>query len=406
MSSQPSPSSTREAPSVPPWGPLRALATGWRPLIDPAGPASRVLTIVLAVIAGTTALLHVPALSVWTPGVDLEIPLRAAERWVSGGQPYLASSFSITWGPNLPFLYPPWVLPLLAPLTGLPQQPILYGWLLLSGGAAVWACRRLSIPWYGLPFVLAWPPFAEGLVTGNIQVVQFAAFAALFYLPGAAWSPRPRRLEAEDDAVNGLLAAGVGAMKYTQLVPLAFLVARPPRAVMVGVVALAAVVLAFLSFTGIGPYWAWLAQLERAANPAWPLVGSPLSSFIGRPLSLVAAAIAVLGVLFVSGPDAGAWVGIALLVAAPSVHGYTMLFLMPALLTIRRDLALVLALAIGTYIPPLWWVSIAIAAATLAASGRIPDLRQPIRSVAGARGRERAGEPPARGEEESGAAAA
>jgi len=34
----------------------------------------------------------------------------------------------------------------------------------------------------------------------------------------------------------------------------------------------------------------------------------------------------------VRGRDAGAWVGIALLVVAPSVHGYGMLFLLPPIL--------------------------------------------------------------------------
>ena len=45
-------------------------------------------------------------------GVDLEIPLRAAARWAAGGEPYLASSFQLDFGPELPFLYPPFLLPL------------------------------------------------------------------------------------------------------------------------------------------------------------------------------------------------------------------------------------------------------------------------------------------------------
>jgi len=50
---------------------------------------------------------------------------------------------------------------------------------------------------------------------------------------------------------------------------------------------------------------------------------------------------------FVRGRDAGAWAGIAMVVGAPSVHGHGhrhgMLFLLPTLSPLRRDLALLLA---------------------------------------------------------------
>jgi hypothetical protein len=90
---------------------------------------------------------------------------------------------------------------------------------------------------------------------------------------------------------------------------------------------------------------------------------------------MAAAVVAVLAVLLVRGRDAGAWVGIALLVAAPSIHGYGMLFLLPAILILRRDLAIVLAIAVATYNPGLWWIAIAVAGGALAASYRFPMLR-------------------------------
>jgi hypothetical protein len=52
-----------------------------------------------------------------------------------------------------------------------------------------------------------------------------------------------------------------------------------------------------------------------------------------------------------------------------------MLFLLPALLVLRRDLAITLAILIARYNPYTWWVSIAVAAASLAASNRFPALR-------------------------------
>ena len=50
------------------------------------------LTLVYAVIALVSDLRHL--LFVYPFGVDLEIPLRAAERWRSGSEPYLASAFA------------------------------------------------------------------------------------------------------------------------------------------------------------------------------------------------------------------------------------------------------------------------------------------------------------------------
>ena len=57
-------------------------------------------------------------LLVYPFSVDLEIPLRAAQRWIDGGQPYLASAFTAPPGATQPFLYPPFILllALIAPL--------------------------------------------------------------------------------------------------------------------------------------------------------------------------------------------------------------------------------------------------------------------------------------------------
>ena len=164
-------------------------------------------------------------------------------------------------------------------------------------------------------------------------------------------------------------------MKYTQVLPLVWLLRPRFRAVIFGGIAMAAIIVAMLPFTGFGLYRDWLDQLSRAADPSWAAAGGPLAFVIGRPLALVATVAAVLALLFVRGRDAGAWVGIALLVAAPSIHGYGMLFLLPALLTIRRDLAISMAVLVARYNIYGWWVSIAVAAIALAASNRYPALR-------------------------------
>ena len=370
---------------------VRSRSQDWaavvRSVFTQSSPANRQLTRGLAALLVFVIVISLPSFLTWVPGVDLEIPLRAASRWSAGGQPYLASSFAETSGPGLPYLYPPWLLPLLVPIASLPRTMVLAAWLAFDTAVAVWTCRRLSVPWRAVPLVLLWPPFAEGLVTGNVQVIQLAAFAALFFVPGRSWELRPRLLDRPSerpgarprtlagDALDGLLAAGVGALKYTQLLPLAWLMRPRPRAAIIGGVALAAVAVAMLPFTGTALYRDWLDQLGRAADPSWAAAGAPLALLVGRPLATAAAVAAVGAIFFVRGRDSGAWVGIALLVAAPSIHGYGMLFLLPTLLVLRRDLAITLAILIARYNPYAWWVSIAVAAAALAASNRFPALR-------------------------------
>ena len=113
--------------------------------------------------------------------VDLEIPLRAAERWMAGLPPYQADAFLTEPGATSPFLYPPYLLPLLAVLAELPREVVSVAWVGLLAFVAVAACRRLAIPWPWMPFVLAWPPFSEGIFGGNVQVVVFGAFVFLFW---------------------------------------------------------------------------------------------------------------------------------------------------------------------------------------------------------------------------------
>jgi len=359
-----------------------------RSIFAQGSPANRQLTAGMAELLVLANLLYLTVfLPTWPLGVDLEIPLRAVSRWSEGGQPYLASAFTLPSGPGLPYLYPPWLLPLLVPIASLPRTIVLVFWLAFVAAVAVWACRRFSVPWWAVPLMFLWPPFAEGLATGNVQVIQLAAFAGLFYVPGRSWELRPRLLAGRNenresrpqplgrDVLDGVLAAGVGAFKYTQLLPLVWLLRPRARAAIIGAAALVAVAVATLPFTGIGIYRDWLDQLARAADPSWSLAGNPLAFVVGRPLATAAALAAVAAMFFVRGRDAGAWVGIALLVAAPSVHGYGMLFLLPTLLLLRRDLAIFLAFLIAGYSLYAWWISIAVAAVSLAASNRYPALR-------------------------------
>lgn len=350
-------------------------------LLDQRGTANRRLTIAIAIACGGLALARVEALRAAFPfGIDLDIPLRAAAHWSSGAPVYPPSAMHVQYGLDLPFLYPPFLLPLLSPISSLPRDPVLYAWLGVCLLAAVWTCRRLGIPWIAVPCLLAWPPFGEGLIVGNVQILLFAAFVTVFYEPGDG-APEQRDLRPGRDLPNGLLAAVVGALKVAQALPVLYLARRRFRAAFLGVASLGIVALATLPWTGLGIYGDWLAQLQRAADPAWTVGGASLSRGLGIPDTIPIAAGIVLA-LALRGRDSAAWLGIVLIIATPSVHGYTFLFLLPALLTLRRDIAIpvgALFLIPNTQLP---WVAILIAACLLMASLRWAWLRAPRRSDA------------------------
>ncbi len=325
----------------------------------------------LCLIAGRYVILEFPA------GIDFEIPLRAASRWVAGGEPYPPSAMLVTGGPDLPFLYPPYVLPFLAPIAGLPRDFVTGIWLMLGAAAAVWTCRRLGIPWLAIPCVMAWPPFSEALVTGNVQILSFAAFVALLYEP-ADGGARQRTFVPSHDVFNGLLAGAIGVLKVAQMLPVLYLLRRRRRAALISVAALAMLTIALLPLTGVPVYGDWLAQLRRAADPSWTIGGVALGRSVGVPdIVLVACGIAL--ALSVRGRDAAAWLGVAMLVATPSVHGYTFLFLVPGLLTIRRDFSFVIAaMYLGNYHTDTWWLGWLLVVCCLIAANRWPWIRAAV----------------------------
>lgn len=326
-------------------------------LLDRRSRANRWLTVGLGVLVGGACLWGLPAqIGAFPAGNDIELPLRAASHWVNGGQAYPASAMLVLRGPDLPFLYPPFLLPLLAPIAALPRDVVTVVWLAMCAVCAAWTCRRLAIPWLAIPFLLAWPPFAEGLIVGNVQILCFAAFAALFY-EGRDRALRPRAFLPSHDAINGLLAAAIGVFKVSQLLPGLYLARRRLRAAVVVTAVIVVWAAATLPLTSVTIYGDWLAQLQRAADPAWDIGGVALGRLFGIP-SLLLTAVGIAMALTIRGRDSAAWLGIALIVAAPNAHGYTFLFLLPGLLTIRRDLAIVLAtLFLGVYHGYAWWLA-------------------------------------------------
>ena len=303
-------------------------------------------------------------------GVDLEIPLRAAERWLAGGDPYPASAFSAPSGPDLPFLYPPFVLPIIAPLTLLPRALVSVAWAILLTGLAYLSARRLGFGPIVAGAVLLWPPYLEALLGGNIQILLFTAYAVLMHREGRQLDPADHERPA---AVDGLLGAFVGALKVSQVHAWVYVLRRRPAAAAIGLVAFALLAVVTLPAVGIHTWFDWLSQAGRSGDPSWPYIGAPLSIFVGQPIAIVLTVLSVLAVFVVPPRRASAWIGILSLVGAPSLHMFGLLFLLPAMRLVRREIGLVAAILVATYVASFIWVAIVLVAWSLAAMDRWPN---------------------------------
>ena len=312
-------------------------------------------------------------LTSYAPYVDAEIPLRAAERWMAGGQPYLASSFAAPPGYDLPFLYPPFVLPLVAPLTLLPRAIVWTVWFGVCLAAGLFAVRRLGFRWRWVPLVLLWPPFAEAIIGGNVQIVLFAAYVTLFWASrGARRTETSHDSRAPVEARDGVLAAIIPFLKASQPHALVALLRIRPRAAVTGTALLAGVVVATLPLTGLGLWRAWLVQLGRAANPAWAIGGASLTQGLPPVAGGVVLGATIVACMLLPRRRLGEWAGVLSVLGAPSLRMFDLQFCLPAMVEIRREIALVAAILVATYTLPGLWGGIALVAIALAAAEHYP----------------------------------
>ena len=344
------------------------------------GPNRLLRAFLWAAAAGESLIGVRDLLAGYPPFVDIEIPLRAAERWLAGGQPYLASAFEATPGYDLPFLYPPFVLPLVAPLTFLPREVVFLAWLALCVGTALWTVRRCGVPWAVAPLLLLWPPFAEAILGGNVQLLLVGAFVALFFGRSVRpWTPVPRDPAAagRPAVVDGVLGAAIPAFKLSQPHAWVALLRRRPEAALAGFGVFVALALVTLPSVGIDAWVAWVEQLQRAGDPAWSIAGASLASGMPAFVGLAIAAGTVLLCLVVPVPRLGAWTGILTVIGAPSLRMFGVLFALPAMLTVRREAALLAAALIATYTLQGLWMGLFLVLGTLLAAERYPTLREP-----------------------------
>jgi hypothetical protein len=179
---------------------------------------------------------------------------------------------------------------------------------------------------------------------------------------------------------DGVLATITPALKLTQPHAWAALLRRRPAAALLGLCVAAAVAIATLPLVGVGAWRAWIEQLGRAADPAWALRGSSLVQLLPGLLSPAATALTVVLAMLAPTRRLGAAAGLLLVLGAPSLRSYGALFLLPAMLAVRRDVALVAVILVGTGVMAGMWAGILLVTFAFAAPARLDGI---VGAVAG-----------------------
>ena len=347
-------------------------------------PAPRTILVVgIAAIALAVSLdLTIQSFLVPIWGVDAVVPYRAAARWLAGGEPYLASAFVAGSGYDVPFLYPPPFLVAYAPLTLLPVDIVIVVANAVALLASWVALRRLGISHVLIPLVLLWPPFSGAIAGGNLEAVMFAALAWLYWDRARNGARAPEAREPSSSRrpalADGLLAAVIPAIKVSQGHAFVGLLRLRPRAAMLGALVVVVAVVALLPLVGPSLWVSWLQQSARAADPTWPLRGSSLTRDLPAIATTGIAGLSMLAALAVPRSRAGAWIGLLTVIGAPTLRLYGVIFAVPAMLQLRREISLVAALLVATYTFEGLWLGIGLVAFAYALSTRFPALLEPL----------------------------
>jgi hypothetical protein len=359
-----------------------------------------------ALTFGVSLVVFAIMMRLYPVGIDAATYLAAAGRWLAGTEPYAAAAF-LPGSALPPFLYPPFVLPFIAPALMVPEGFVLAGWIGVCGLAAAVALWRLGVPKRWVLPLLVWPPFVESILGGNVQTILFLLFVLAYtdrprrdrpWLPvprgegivarrsvgtsagvgvvpqadrvHAAAVRRGRSLGIPTRAFDGVFTAIIAAVKISQSYGWINQLRHRPRSALAGLSILCLVVLVTLPAVGTGAWGAWLAQIQHATSGTWDLRGCGLDTLlppVARPLLVACGAACA---LMARDDDAGASVGLLMVVFGQAMQPYMLLYLIPAMLRIRRDVALLAAMSMAASSMIGIWIGVAIVAGALIAERR------------------------------------
>ena len=327
----------------------------WHRLGRSFGPVS------VAAIVVVTAMLATDVTLFWSQSLrDLQLYLKAGDIWSNGGSvysqvPLVARPVDLS---NYPFLYPPVTLPLFGALSALPW-PVAAGlWLGGSLAAVLFGLRCVGLGWRWCVLLIAWPPVAQGLYVGNVALPLFALFAAAVARPALMAIPPIFKL-------------------YSGVAALWLLRREHLRDLLVGGTLVAGVLLLSIPVMGLDLWLAWFGGLQTY-QVSQRLLPEFLYGFgLGRYLPLMALAVlaAVVTVMALRAPERReqlSRLGVATVVASPSLFSHGWLVALPAFLRLDT-IWFWLAFGITACSPGLAWFA---ALLLVGASWYVPAMRK------------------------------
>ena len=211
------------------------------------------------------------------------------------------------------------MLPFFGLLAQLPFPLVASVWVVGCTAAIVWSLRTIGLSWRWTAVALLWPPIEQGIFVGNVAVPALALLAMAPRLAsGLVLSPllKPQ---------SGILA-------------LWLLRERRGRSLIVGLASVVAIVLTSLPLVGIARWSEWRAGLQayEASQRLLPgLYGVGLDRWLPMPLVVLLAGLAIGLALVVKGRESLARLGLASVIASPSVWSHGFLVAIPAFLRLR-----------------------------------------------------------------------
>jgi hypothetical protein len=271
---------------------------------------------------------------------DLRLYLDAGAAFLAGHSPYttdVLQAYPADLG-DLPFLYAPPTLPLFGALSALPISLVGAAWLAASAAAVVVALRAFGLSWAWAAISLAWFPIEQAVYTGNVAAPSLLILALAPALPsilpvGAILKPQ-----------NAILALWLMRQRYW-------------RSLAWGLGAVAALVALTLPITGISLWQEWLRGLlayQGSEQNFRSLYGVGLAKYLPLPIFIAIAAAATLLALRATGRIGLARLGLASVIASPSLWSHGFMFAIPAFLSLRAPWLWLVAglLSIGPFPGP------------------------------------------------------
>jgi Glycosyltransferase family 87 len=252
---------------------------------------------------------------------DLKLYLHAGSQFLAGGQVYTTVPIHHYPGSDgfLPFLYAPPTLPILGALSALPYWLAAGLWIGSSVAAIVLSLRLFGLSWRWAFLALLWGPIEQGLYVGNVVIPSLLLLAVAL-----------RR--------GGILGLGPMLKPQNGILWLWLVRQRAWRSLAASVLVVIGVIAITLPLTGTRLWGDWISALlafQQSQQILTGLYGIGLGRWIPVWAYVLIGLAGVAAALLARGRKGLARLGLASVIASPSLWSHGLVFAIPEILRLR-----------------------------------------------------------------------